>query len=195
MPTDPNDPLSRQNIKDRYYGVNDPGAEKLLKRAQAMPHLEPPEDVNITTLYCGGLDENVTEADIKNAFYSFGELRNITLVPKQVITLESSRNCDSNFPFQGCAFVQFTQRKSAEKAAEGTFNKLLIKGNKITIRWNNILFSKSCSQLNVLQVGQVTGEDCSGRRHRSWAGEPCVFVCFLNKNILGDIWSFVGDNN
>ena len=71
-------------ISTRYYGVNDPVAEKLLKRAQAMPHLEPPEDVNITTLYCGGLDENVTEADIKNAFYSFGELRNITLVPKQV---------------------------------------------------------------------------------------------------------------
>lgn len=117
-PSDPDDPLSQQNFKDRYYGVNDPVAEKLLKRAQAMPHLEPPEDVNITTLYCGGLDENVTEADIKNAFYSFGELRNITVVQKQ-----------------GCAFVQFTQRKSAEKAAEGTFNKLLIKGNKITIRW------------------------------------------------------------
>ena len=83
-PSDPDDPLSQQNFKDRYYGVNDPVAEKLLKRAQAMPHLEPPEDVNITTLYCGGLDENVTEADIKNAFYSFGELRNITLVPKQV---------------------------------------------------------------------------------------------------------------
>jgi len=103
--------------------------------------------------------------DIKNSFYSFGELRGITMVPKQ-----------------GCAFVQFTQvsplllssvhhplllilrysspllssplptspyltttpphhhltslsqRKSAEKAAEGTFNKLLIRGNKITIR-------------------------------------------------------------
>ena len=33
-PTDPDDPLSDQNIKDRYYGVNDPVAEKLLKRAQ-----------------------------------------------------------------------------------------------------------------------------------------------------------------
>jgi len=83
-----------------------------------MPHLEAPEDTNITTLYCGGLDETVTEQDIKNSFYSFGELRGITMVPKQ-----------------GCAFVQFTQRKSAEKAAEGTFNKLLIRGNKITIRW------------------------------------------------------------
>lgn len=117
-PTDPDDPLSQQNFKDRYYGVNDPVAEKLLKRAQAMPHLEAPEDTNITTLYCGGLDETVTEQDIKNAFYAFGELRGITMVPKQ-----------------GCAFVQFTQRKSAEKAAEGTFNKLLIRGNKITIRW------------------------------------------------------------
>merc|ERR1712173_161364 len=42
-PTDPDDPLSNQNIKDRYYGVNDPVAEKLLKRASAMPHLDAPE--------------------------------------------------------------------------------------------------------------------------------------------------------
>jgi len=117
-PTDPDDPLSQQNFKDRYYGVNDPVAEKLLKRAQAMPHLEPPEDASITTLYVGGLDETVTEQDIKNAFYSFGEIRSLTVVPKQ-----------------GCAFIQFTSRKSAEKAAEGTFNKLLIRGNKMTIRW------------------------------------------------------------
>ena len=52
-----------------------------------MPHLEPPEDSNITTLYCGGLDETVTEQDIKNAFYAFGEIRNITLVTKQVNTI------------------------------------------------------------------------------------------------------------
>ena len=78
-PTDPDDPLSIQNIKDRYYGVNDPVAEKLLKRAQAMPHLEPPEDKMITTLYCGGLEEGVGEQDIKNAFYA----RSITLVGKQ----------------------------------------------------------------------------------------------------------------
>jgi len=117
-PTDPDDPLSQQNIKDRYYGVNDPVAEKLLKRAQAMPHLEPPEDSMITTLYVGGLDEAVSEQDIKNAFYAYGEIRSITLVSKQ-----------------GCAFVQFTTRKSAERAADSTFNKLNIRGNKVTIRW------------------------------------------------------------
>ena len=32
MPTDPNDPLANQNLKDRYYGVNDPVAEKMLKQ-------------------------------------------------------------------------------------------------------------------------------------------------------------------
>jgi len=32
MPTDPNDPLAKQNMKDRYYGTNDPVAEKYMKR-------------------------------------------------------------------------------------------------------------------------------------------------------------------
>jgi len=31
-PKDPDDPLSNQNIKDRYYGVNDPVAEKITRR-------------------------------------------------------------------------------------------------------------------------------------------------------------------
>ena len=48
-----------------------------------MPHLDAPEDKMITTLYCGGLDEGVTEQDIKNAFYAYGEIRSITLVAKQ----------------------------------------------------------------------------------------------------------------
>ena len=43
-PTDPDDPLADQNIKDRFYGSNDPVAAKLLNRAQAMPSLRPPED-------------------------------------------------------------------------------------------------------------------------------------------------------
>ena len=56
-PSDPDDPLSNQNIKDRYYGVNDPVANKLMSRASAMPTLEPPEDNQITTLYVAGLDD------------------------------------------------------------------------------------------------------------------------------------------
>jgi len=131
-PTDPDDPLSQQNIKDRYYGVNDPVAEKLMTRASALPTLEPPEDTQITTLYVGGLEDTnaapgsskaitegpITEQDLRNHFYQFGEIRQISLAPKQ-----------------SCAFVQFTRRGAAELAAEKSFNKVVIKGRKLTIKW------------------------------------------------------------
>lgn len=64
-PTDPDDPLADQNIKDRYYGINDPVADKLLKRASTMPRLDVPEDKSITTLYIGGLGENVTDSELR----------------------------------------------------------------------------------------------------------------------------------
>jgi len=116
-PTDPDDPLADQNIKDRYYGVNDPVADKLLKRAAAMPTLEPPDDKTITTLYIGNLG-NLTEQDIRDHFYQYGEIRTVSLVPKQQ-----------------CAFVQFTTRNAAETAAEKTFNKLILGGRRLTIKW------------------------------------------------------------
>ena len=71
-PTDPDDPLADQNIKDRYYGINDPVADKLLKRASTMPRLDPPEDKTITTLYVGGLGDTITETDLR--FVKFYEL-------------------------------------------------------------------------------------------------------------------------
>lgn len=116
-PTDPDDPLADQNIKDRYYGVNDPVADKLLKRAAAMPALPPPDDKTITTLYIGNLG-NLTEQDIRDHFYQYGEIRSISLVPKQQ-----------------CAFVQYTTRSAAETAAEKTFNKLILGGRRLTIKW------------------------------------------------------------
>ncbi|CAB3993500.1 pre-mRNA-splicing factor RBM22-like [Paramuricea clavata] len=118
MPTDPNDPLADQNIKDRFYGVNDPVASKLLDRASKLPSLEPPPDKAITTLYVGGLDGRVLEQDLRDHFYQFGEIRSITMVPKQQ-----------------CAFVCFTNRFSAETAAENSFNKLIMKGRRLKILW------------------------------------------------------------
>ncbi|CAH1115616.1 unnamed protein product [Psylliodes chrysocephalus] len=116
-PTDPDDPLADQNIKDRYYGVNDPVADKLLKRAAAMPALPPPDDQTITTLYIGNLG-TLTEQDIRDHFYQYGEIRSVSLVPKQQ-----------------CAFVQYTTRAAAETAAEKTFNKLILGGRRLTIKW------------------------------------------------------------
>ena len=45
--------LANQNIKDRYFGVNDPVANKMLNRVDNLPKLEPPEDPSITTLFVG----------------------------------------------------------------------------------------------------------------------------------------------
>jgi len=117
-PTDPDDPLADQNIKDRYYGMEDPVAEKLMRRYNNMPKLEPPEDKSITTLYVGNLGDSVTENDLRDNFYQFGEIRSITMVSRQQ-----------------CAFIQFTSRSSAEHASEKLFNKLIVKGRRLNIKW------------------------------------------------------------
>ncbi|KAH9415713.1 pre-mRNA-splicing factor RBM22 [Dermatophagoides pteronyssinus] len=117
-PSDPSDPLSDQNIKDRYFGVNDPVAEKLLKRAAEMPKPIPPEDKSITTLYIGNVNEQIEESDLRDYFYQFGEIRSINIVRKS-----------------NCAFVQFTTRQAAEEAVKKAFQRLSIKGTKLTIRW------------------------------------------------------------
>lgn len=54
----------------------------------------------------------------RDNFYQFGEIRTITLVPRQQ-----------------CGFVQYTKRAAAELAAEKTFNKLVLGGRKLTIKW------------------------------------------------------------
>ncbi|XP_039273305.2 pre-mRNA-splicing factor RBM22-like [Styela clava] len=119
-PTDPEDPLSDQNIKDRYYGINDPVADKMMKRAQnsADINLVAPEDKTITTLYVGGLTEEIEEQDLRDHFYQFGEIRSIHIASKQ-----------------SCAFVQFTKRSDATSAAEKSVGKLIIKGKRLNIRW------------------------------------------------------------
>ncbi|KAG1669556.1 Pre-mRNA-splicing factor RBM22 [Nymphon striatum] len=145
-PTDPEDPLADQNIKDRYYGVHDPVADKLLRRAAAMPTLDPPEDKSITTLYVGGLADNVTEDNLRDYFYQFGEIRSISVVTRQQ-----------------CAFIQFTTRTAAENAAEQSFNKLIIKGRRLTIKWGKSQAKTGTGML---------GEEDDGKRLEPVPGLP-----------------------
>ncbi|XP_073676866.1 pre-mRNA-splicing factor RBM22-like isoform X2 [Garra rufa] len=135
-PTDPDDPLADQNIKDRYYGINDPVADKLLKRASSMPRLDPPEDKSITTLYIGGLGENVTDSELRNNFYQYGEIRTITLVQRQQ-----------------CAFIQFATRQGAELAAEKTFNKLIINGRRLAVKWGRSQAAKEKDGKDGFEMG------------------------------------------
>ncbi|CAD6249763.1 unnamed protein product [Miscanthus lutarioriparius] len=110
--------LSQQNIKDRYYGVNDPVALKLLSKAGEMPSLTPPDDETIRTLYIGGLDSRITEQDLRDQFYAHGEIESIRMVLQRAI-----------------AFVTYTTREGAEKAAEELANKLVIKGVRLKLMW------------------------------------------------------------
>lgn len=146
-PTDPEDPLADQNIRDRFYGVNDPVADKLLRRAAALPHLDPPDDPSITTLYVSNLGENVTDKEIRDNFYQFGEIRSVSIVAKQQ-----------------CAFVQFTTRAAAELAAEKTFQKLIIGGRRLSIKWGR----------SQARTGHVPGlmHDGEGRRLDPVPGLP-----------------------
>ncbi|KAJ9552361.1 hypothetical protein OSB04_016406 [Centaurea solstitialis] len=110
--------LSQQNIKDRYYGVNDPVALKLLNKAGDMPSLEPPEDESIRTLYVGGLDARVSEQDLRDNFYAHGEIESVKMVLQRA-----------------CAFVTYTTREGAEKAADELSNKLVVKGLRLKLMW------------------------------------------------------------
>jgi len=85
--------LAHQNIRDRYYGNNDPVARKMLRRLGERPRLDPPEDTAITTLYVGNVERNWTEDDLRNVFSKHGELSRVKLVPNK-----------------SCAFVTYTKR-------------------------------------------------------------------------------------
>lgn len=98
--------------------VNDPVALKLLGKAGEMPSLQPPDDESIRTLYVGGLDARISEQDLRDQFYVHGEIESVRMVVQRA-----------------CAFVTYTTREAAEKAAEELANKLVIKGVRLKLMW------------------------------------------------------------
>jgi pre-mRNA-splicing factor RBM22/SLT11 len=111
--------LANQNIKDRYHGNNDPVARKMLNRSGNDPRpMELPEDRTITTIWVGGLDESMTESDVRMPFEECGALSSVRLVPQKQ-----------------CAFVTFAKRAEAEEAARKLHNNLRVKGHSLRIAW------------------------------------------------------------
>lgn len=103
---------------------------KLLNKAGEMPSLKPPEDESITTLYIGGLDARINEQDLRDTFYSLGEIESIKIVIQRA-----------------CAFVTYTTREAAEKAAEELHNKLVIKGLRLKLMWGRPQVPKPKSEV------------------------------------------------
>ncbi|CAM9434710.1 unnamed protein product, partial [Phaeothamnion confervicola] len=127
MPHAKDDPLNNQNIKDRFYGHDDPvAAKKFANMAKWEDRdIKPPDDETVTTLWVGGMDAprakvaNIDERDLRDAFYSFGELRGVRMLQKS-----------------GCAFVEFTERAAAERAAAAHWRGLSVKGVTLQVNWS-----------------------------------------------------------
>jgi len=88
-----------------------------LKRVQSK-ELQTPDDTDIKTLYIGNVDKRITEQDLRDHFYYFGEIKSIKLVPAQ-----------------HCAFIEFTTRDACEAAVQKLFNRLIVNGVFLKIAW------------------------------------------------------------
>ncbi|KAG0175619.1 RNA binding motif protein 22 [Apophysomyces sp. BC1015] len=110
--------VGQQNIKNRYYGSNDPVAKKMLSRVKGSS-LAPPEDKTVTSLFVTGVEEDIQEADIRGFFYAFGEIKSIVVIHRSK-----------------CAFVNFVTRTSAELAAEKVSDAgLTLNGHTLRVTW------------------------------------------------------------
>mmetsp|Transcript_8956 Transcript_8956/g.32974 ORF Transcript_8956/g.32974 Transcript_8956/m.32974 type:complete len:457 (-) Transcript_8956:2072-3442(-) len=109
-----------QQIKNRYHGVNDALASKIIKGVgeEKLEPLTPPDDETITTLFVGGVPEEVSEQDLKDAMYIHGEIASVRIIREKK-----------------CAFVTFSDRQGAEKAAQELAHKLVVKGFYLKLMW------------------------------------------------------------
>ncbi|KAF9428182.1 RNA binding motif protein 22 [Podila epigama] len=113
--------LKHQNIKDRYYGTNDPVARKIMSGSRAGGagrQVTPPEDQTITSLFITGVTEDIKEPDLRGFFYVFGEIKSIVVVHKSK-----------------CAFVNFTTRAGAELAFEKSGGGVNLQGVPMQVSW------------------------------------------------------------
>jgi pre-mRNA-splicing factor RBM22/SLT11 len=91
--------LAEQNIRDRYYGINDPVAKKMLRRLGERVKLDPPEDTSICTLYVGNVEPNWREGDLRSIFEKHGQVTKIRMVHNK-----------------SCAFVTYATREVCKSA-------------------------------------------------------------------------------
>ncbi|CAD6908085.1 unnamed protein product [Tilletia controversa] len=121
--------LAKQNIQDRYHGRADPVAKRLLASASSSSGsgaLTPPADNSVVTLFLSNLPESATasEEPIRTLFSTSssssasGNIKTITLVPKTK-----------------CAFVNFSSREHAERAAARCRAKMDLDGTEIRVSW------------------------------------------------------------
>eukprot|EP01095_Lingulamoeba_sp_RSL-Kostka_P004126 TRINITY_DN15218_c0_g1_i1.p1 TRINITY_DN15218_c0_g1~~TRINITY_DN15218_c0_g1_i1.p1 ORF type:complete len:362 (+),score=113.44 TRINITY_DN15218_c0_g1_i1:41-1126(+) len=116
--------LANQNIKDRYYGVNDPVAQRLIGKLNKINQTEENK-----TLSLKGITNEITEADIKQKFKNLGKLTNVNII-------------------NTLALLEFESSSEAQKVLELFPNKVTINNKKLTLRWSTTNDSSSSSSSN-----------------------------------------------
>lgn len=111
---------SEHNLRDRYYGINDPVATKIIRKAseKAGRALDAPEDPNVRTLFIAGGVAMVGEDGLRGLF---GEDAGIAHV--NVLTA------------RGIAFVDFATREDAENAFAKHNGTNKIGKETIIVKW------------------------------------------------------------
>jgi pre-mRNA-splicing factor RBM22/SLT11 len=127
LPKDRNDPLSKQNTKDRFFGTSDPVANKILGRKrqyeqeQAKRDDDEGYDKARATLYIRYQGDPpfpvMEESVIRDHFYAFGEIA--------AVRPQSEK---------GQAFVEYTQPEAAELAI-ATMNRKELESRTIYVSW------------------------------------------------------------
>ena len=105
--------FGEKRFRDRFYGINDPVANKILSKAPKLPKELVPEDQTITSIK---LDCVLEKKQVENYFYAFGEIKSVVVA-------------------EDCVFVNYITRKAAELAMEKCFGGIEIKGKKIEVSW------------------------------------------------------------
>ena len=107
-----------EKIKEIFNGINDPIAKKILSKVRETNLPQPPSDMNISTLFIGGIDETIDEDDIVKEFKQYGKIKATKMIHKQ-----------------GCAFVCYFSRDAAEKALECLFDRFFINNKRLKLLW------------------------------------------------------------
>lgn len=114
--------LHKQNIRDRYNGVNDPVAMKILQKHNINNNDNHTDNSNNnnTTLYIGNVDMSVNETILRNTFSKYGSIQNIKILHDKHI-----------------AFVNYSTHNEANNAIQTLQNNCIVNNKQLNINWAN----------------------------------------------------------
>jgi len=131
-----NNEMASQSIKDRYHGTNDPVARKILAGHATTHGMQPPEDESIMSLFLTLLPPSTTEDSLRTVV-----IKSLPIIDpaniRSIVHVAKSR----------CAFVNFKDRASAERAAEVWALGLDIGNQRASVKWGRSKAAKATPTL------------------------------------------------